>query len=153
MYSYKDIIELQRKKDISDINYYNYEYCHNESELITKMKDQNKMDVPMSVQSHVHEFESSVKLAEENDDRHNHRFAGVTSEVIPLPNMRHKHVIFTKTDFFDHLHDVAAETEPNIDVGHGKHVHFVTGTTTIDDGHFHQFAFTTLIESPLLPPA
>jgi hypothetical protein len=104
-----------------------------------------------TVQTHTHEFESSTKLAEENEDRHNHRFAGVTSEVIPICRGKHKHAIFTLTDFFGHLHQVAVETEENINVGDGKHVHFVKGATTIDDGHFHEFAFATLIEAPLLP--
>lgn len=30
-------------------------------------------------QTHDHEFEGSTKLAEQGNDRHNHRFAGVTS--------------------------------------------------------------------------
>lgn len=104
-----------------------------------------------TVQTHTHEFLSSTKLAEEGDDRHNHRFAGVTSEVIPLSCGGHKHTVFTLTDFFGHLHQVAVETGPAICVGNGKHVHFVSGNTTMDDGHFHEFAFTTLIEAPLLP--
>ena len=103
------------------------------------------------VQTHTHEFESSTKLAEEGGDRHNHRFAGVTSEVIPLDCNDHKHAIFTLTDYFGHLHEVAVETGPVIYVGHGKHVHFVDGNTTLDDGHYHAFAFSTLVEAPLLP--
>jgi hypothetical protein len=114
-----------------------------------------------TVQTHTHEFASSTKLAEEGDDRHNHRFAGVTSEVIPIEEKdcedkyrkNHKHTIFTLTDFFGHLHEVALETDPAIYVGNGKHVHFVKGTTTMNDGHYHEVAFTTMIEAPLLPPA
>lgn len=102
-------------------------------------------------QTHTHEFTSSTKLAEEGDDRHNHRFAGVTSEVIPISGGGHKHTIFTLTDFFGHLHQVAVETGPAINVGNGKHVHFVKGVTTLNDGHFHEFAFATLIDAPLLP--
>ncbi|TDT61057.1 YmaF family protein [Fonticella tunisiensis] len=101
-------------------------------------------------QTHVHEFLGSTRLAERGEERHNHRFAGVTSEVIPLPGGGHKHAILTNTDFFDHLHEVGVETGPAIPVGNGKHVHFVEGETTIDDGHFHEFVFATLIESPLL---
>lgn len=33
-------------------------------------------------QTHNHEFLGSTRFAEEGDDRHNHRFAGVTSEAI-----------------------------------------------------------------------
>lgn len=103
-----------------------------------------------TVQTHTHEFESSTKLAEEGDDRHNHRFAGVTSEAIPSDG-NHTHTVFTLTDFFGHLHQVAVETGPAVYVGNGKHVHFVEGRTTMDDGHYHEFAFSTLIEAPLLP--
>ncbi|WP_342045874.1 YmaF family protein [Bacillus sp. OTU530] len=102
-----------------------------------------------TIQTHVHEFVSSTKLAEEGDDRHNHRFAGVTSEVIPKGD-NHVHVIFVNTDFLDHHHEVAIETGPAIPVGNGKHVHFVKGTTTLDDGHVHELEFATLIQKPLV---
>lgn len=102
-------------------------------------------------QTHVHEFLGSVKLAEEDDDRHNHRFAGVTTEVIPLKHGGHKHAFMVNTDFFDHHHEVAGETGPAIKVGNGKHVHFAEGKSTCVDKHFHNFQFATLIESPLLP--
>lgn len=101
-------------------------------------------------QTHDHEVEGSVMFAEEGDDRHNHRFATVTTEVIPLGDGKHKHAFCVNTDFFDHHHEVAGETGPNICVGDGKHVHFAEGSTTIDEGHFHRYQFATLIESPLL---
>lgn len=101
-------------------------------------------------QTHVHEFEGSTKLAEESEERHNHRFAGVSSEAIPSGSS-HVHGIFTNTDFFDHLHEISMQTGPAIDVGGGKHVHFVEGITTLDDGHVHNFEMATLIERPLLP--
>ena len=97
----------------------------------------------------MHEFVASTKLAEEGDDRHNHRFAGVTSEVIPKGNS-HVHVLLTNTDFLDHHHEVGIETGPAINVGDGKHVHFVKGSTTLDDGHVHQLVFATLIQKPLV---
>lgn len=102
-----------------------------------------------TVQTHVHEFVASTKLAEEGEDRHNHRFAGVTSEVIPKDNS-HVHVIFVNTDFLDHHHEVAIETGPAIPVGDGKHVHFIKGVTTLDDGHVHDLEFSTLIQKPLV---
>lgn len=101
------------------------------------------------VQSHVHEFQGSTKLAEECEDRHNHRFAGVTSQVI-LTGDTHIHGIFVNTDFLDHHHEIAAVTGPPVDVGGGKHVHFVESVTTFDDDHFHEFQFATLILSPLV---
>ena len=102
------------------------------------------------VQTHVHEVQGSVMLAEECDDRHNHRFATVTTDAIPLPHGDHKHGFMVNTDFFDHHHEVAGETGGAICVGQGKHVHFARGKSTINDGHFHGFQFATLIESPLL---
>jgi len=107
-----------------------------------------------AVQTHDHEFLGSTKLAEEGDDRHNHRFASVTSQVIPLSGGGHKHSFFVNTDFFEnHHHEVAGETGANIPIpgSNGKHTHFVLARTTIDDGHFHEYQFITLIEDPLIP--
>lgn len=102
-------------------------------------------------QTHVHEFEQSTKLAEEGDDRHNHRVAGVTSEVIPIGGGRHVHAILSNTDFLDHHHEIGVTTGPDIPIpGTNKHVHVVSGTTTLDDNHNHDFLFTTQIESPLV---
>ena len=109
-----------------------------------------KPPCPPTAQTHVHEIQGSVMLAEEGNDRHNHRFATVSGEVIPLPNGRHKHAFMVNTDFLDHHHEVGGESGPNIDVGHGKHVHFGMGQSTCNDGHFHNFQFASLIESPLV---
>lgn len=113
------------------------------------MNDQPKVQSEQEIQTHVHEFTASTKLAEEDEDRHNHRFAGVTSEVIPTRNS-HIHAIFVNTDFLDHHHEVGILTGPAINVGHGKHIHLVNGTTTLDDGHVHELLFTTLIDKPLV---
>lgn len=148
MNSYREIMGAQRKYAEESDDWRDAEATRNHA----KTASVRKSPCPQpSVQTHTHEFEASTKLAEEGDDRHNHRFAGVTSEVIPIPGGSHKHAIFTLTDFFGHLHEVAVETGPAIGVGNGKHVHFVSGNTTMDDGHFHEFAFTTLIDAPLLP--
>ncbi|WP_051624358.1 YmaF family protein [Clostridium akagii] len=102
-------------------------------------------------QTHVHEFAESTKLAENGEDRHNHRVAGVTSEVIPIGNGQHVHAILSNTDFLDHHHEIGVTTGPNIQItGTNKHVHVVKGSTTIDDGHNHDFLFTTQIDSPLV---
>ena len=101
-------------------------------------------------QTHVHEFLGSTKLEDENGNIHNHRFAGVSGEAIP-ERKSHIHKIRTRTDVFDHFHEIEVSTGPAIDVRNGKHVHFVKGETTFNDGHDHDFQFATLIESPLLP--
>ncbi|MBU5484345.1 YmaF family protein [Clostridium sp. MSJ-11] len=109
----------------------------------------NGSNDPNGSQTHVHEFEGSTRLAEQGAERHNHRFAGVTSEVIPMGNS-HVHAILTNTDFFeDHHHELGVTTGLAINVGGGKHIHLATGVTTIDDGHNHSFIFTTLIQDPL----
>jgi hypothetical protein len=99
--------------------------------------------------THVHEFLGSTKLAELKEDPHNHRFAGVSGEVIPVGNS-HVHNIFTRTDFYeDHFHEICVRSGPAICVGDGKHVHFVCGVTTRVDDHVHEFVFATLIEDPI----
>ncbi len=149
----QDYLEYQKNlQEINNRKYYDkFPNYQNRNTLNTNNKNILSKHTETETQTHVHEFENSTKLAEENDDRHNHRVAGVTSQVIPLPGGNHKHVILSNTDFFDHHHEIGVETGPAIDVGNGKHVHFVKGKTTIDDGHFHNFAFTTQIQSPLLP--
>lgn len=105
-------------------------------------------------QFHVHEFEGSTKLAEEGDDRHNHRFAGVSGEAIKQGNS-HFHIIKTRTDFVDHFHEIQVKSGPAIIVNPGekvlKHVHFVEGVTSENDEHRHDFVFATLIEAPIFP--
>ena len=103
---------------------------------------------------HTHEFEESTKLAETGDDRHNHRVAGVTSEPIAVPG-GHVHAIDkANTDFLDHHHEIGVTdviTGINIPIpGTNKHVHVVSGTTTVMDQHSHDFLFTTQIDSPLV---
>ena len=103
------------------------------------------------VQRHVHEFEGSTQLAEEGDDRHNHRFAGVTGQAIRVGKSHVHEIDLTNTDFFNHFHKLKKiRTGPAIPVGNGKHVHFVTGQTTFNDGHVHTFKFATLIQAPLV---
>jgi hypothetical protein len=101
------------------------------------------------VDRHDHEFLGSTQFADIGNTRHNHRFSGVTSEAIPI-NQNHVHTIRTRTDYFGHFHDVIITTGPAIILQDGKHIHFVRGTTTFEDGHVHQFVFATLIEAPSL---
>jgi len=110
----------------------------------------DKRDCEEEMQTHTHEFEGSVMLAEEGEDRHNHRFAGVSGEAIRVPGS-HVHEIKTRTDFFEnHFHNIKSVTGPAIDVGNGKHVHFDRAQTSENDEHFHNLQFATLIEDPLL---
>jgi len=120
-----------------------------ETNIISTLKGKNS---EVETQTHVHEFGESVKLAEAGNDRHNHRVAGVTSEIIPIEGGRHVHVFgVINTDFLDHHHEIGGTTGPNIPIpGTVKHVHVISGTTTLVDGHVHDFLFTTQIDSPLV---
>lgn len=101
-----------------------------------------------AAQSHVHELVGSVNLSQDGDNRHNHRFSAVTKEIL-IGDVGHRHAFVANTDFFGHFHEVSGETGPAISVGDGKHVHFLAGVTSFNDGHAHKFQFTTFIESPL----
>lgn len=100
-------------------------------------------------QKHVHEFVGSTGI-EDGNTLHNHRFAGVTDQAVPIHGGSHKHKILTNTDFFNnHFHEIEDFTGPAIDVGNGRHVHFVRGKTTVNDRHSHNYRFATLIENPV----
>ncbi|WP_088041474.1 YmaF family protein [Bacillus sp. EAC] len=123
---------------------------HRDPSNFERQRNKESNNSSQKAQTHVHEFLASTKLAEEGDDRHNHRFAGVTSEVIPKGRHSHIHRITVNTDFLDHHHEVIIETGPPIPVGNGKHVHFVRGMTTENDEHDHDLEFATLIDKPLV---
>lgn len=96
---------------------------------------------------HVHEFLGSTRFTEEGEEAHNHRFSGVSGPAIPTGSS-HVHRIVTLTDNTDHFHRIEDTTGEAIPVGEGRHVHFVRGETSFDDGHRHEFIFATLIENP-----
>ncbi|MBS5931696.1 MAG: YmaF family protein [Clostridiales bacterium] len=103
-------------------------------------------------QTHVHEVLGSVRLAELRKDPHNHRFAGVTEEVMEVPG-GHIHKFFTKTDFYeDHFHPICVKTGLQVIVGTGdnaRHVHFIDSQTEVEDNHCHKFIGATLIDNPI----
>ena len=112
----------------------------------------NQMDCCKKPQTHVHEVVGSVRLAELKEEPHNHRFAGVTDEVIWVPG-GHIHKLQTKTDFYeDHFHPICVHTGINVQVGKcddARHVHFIDDNTQVEDGHCHEFIAATLIENPI----
>lgn len=106
-------------------------------------------------QRHVHEFTGSTRLAELEEEPHNHRFAGVSGEA-KGPEATHFHILKTRTDFFDHFHEIVVKTGPPIivnpeerDPNKRRHVHFVESVTSCNDGHRHEFIVATLIEAPI----
>ncbi|WP_312651496.1 YmaF family protein [Aminipila sp.] len=101
-------------------------------------------------QTHVHETLGSVEIAEPNSDPHNHRFATVTGQSIPVCGNNHIHDLKFRTDFYEeHFHEFCGTTGPAIFVGCGRHVHFIESVTTIDEGHKHAFRVATLINNPI----
>lgn len=101
-------------------------------------------------QNHVHELTGSTRIVNECDDCHNHRFCTVTGEAIFLRNQNdHYHEVALITDFSDgHYHEFCTKTSGAIEVGNGKHVHFLFDRTESQDGHVHELQAATLIESP-----
>lgn len=98
---------------------------------------------------HNHEFLSSTDLEEDDEGQeHNHRIAGVTGPPI-RQGMSHIHRIEEFTDTFgDHFHKICDTTGPAIWISKDKHIHLVKGETSVNDGHDHDYYFTTLIEDP-----
>lgn len=100
-------------------------------------------------QKHVHEVLGSVMIAE-RDDPHNHRFATISGEAIPLCNGDHVHEVRFRTDFYEnHYHEFCGTSGGAIDVGGGRHVHFIESQTNIEDRHLHCFRVAFLIENPI----
>lgn len=101
-------------------------------------------------QRHVHEFQSSVKFTGREEERHNHRTAGVTGEAIPVGRGRHVHKLDENTDFADgHYHQICETTGVDIPIpGTNRHTHVICGQTSRNDGHCHKFSFITQVESP-----
>lgn len=101
-------------------------------------------------QRHVHEVVGSVQIAEPVCDPHNHRFATVSDEAIPIGNGDHVHEIRFRTDFYeDHYHEFKGRSGGAVDVGGGKHVHFAEAMTDMEDGHRHKFKVASLIDNPI----
>lgn len=100
-------------------------------------------------QRHVHEVQGSVEIAEAEEDPHNHRFATVTGQAIPIGKGDHIHEVKFRTDFYeDHFHEFSGKTGGMIKVG-DRHVHFLESVTTVNDGHRHKFRLSTFIDNPI----
>lgn len=105
--------------------------------------------VPEREQEHVHEITGSTATIIEGRECHNHRFCTVSGEAMKMGNS-HIHEVKFHTDFADeHFHEFWGRTSQAIDVGNGKHVHFLKDFTEEQDGHKHRFQVATLIDSPI----
>lgn len=100
-------------------------------------------------QKHVHEITGSTAVVSECNECHNHRFCTVSGEAIKM-GTSHVHEVKFRTDFADeHYHEFCGKSSPAIDVGNGKHVHFINEFTDKEDGHKHKFQVAFLIDSPI----
>lgn len=126
--------------------------CKRNSYRVWPSEAANECRPRPSAQTHTHEFTASTELALHGNLRHNHRFAGVTSEAIPVGN-NHIHKIKVNTAFdIGHYHEVVVRTGPGITVNPDApleeqvHIHFVEGETTVNGAvlHDHDLRFSTL---------
>lgn len=113
-----------------------------------KQKDQYEEDT-YKRKGHNHEFQSNVDYKKDDEGMdHSHRMVGVTG---PSINYGKSHVhrlrVFTDTSG-DHYHEVSDITGPALYINNKKHVHLIKGTTSYDDGHKHDYYFTTSVEDP-----
>lgn len=101
-------------------------------------------------QFHVHEILGSLMIAERKEDPHNHRFATVSGQAIPIGNGDHVHEVEFRTDFYEeHFHLFKGRSGGMLQVGGGRHVHFAAAETTVNDGHKHEFRVAALINDPI----
>lgn len=102
------------------------------------------------MQEHVHEITGSTGIFQECEGCHNHRFCTVSGEAKFIPGTQdHFHEVKLRTDFADgHYHEICGKSSGAINVGGGKHVHFLTAFTGEADGHRHKFQAASLIDSP-----
>lgn len=99
-------------------------------------------------QNHVHELLGSTDFEGNCSGCHNHRIATVSGEAIKTCKS-HIHEVTFRTDFADeHYHEFCGKTGEAIDVGGGKHVHYLKDCTEQENGHEHKFQLATLIDSP-----
>jgi hypothetical protein len=111
------------------------------------MFSDNSCYPPDREQFHVHEVQGSVEIAEREEDPHNHRFATVSGQAIPIGQNNHFHRVAFRTDFYEnHFHEFCGRTGGAIPVG-DRHVHFLESETTFNDGHRHEFRLSTFMQN------
>lgn len=137
-------MSLYAYSDDHDSGYYAYIQSHPNCDEICR-----EPCPPPHAQRHVHEVQGSVLIAEREEDPHNHRFATVSGQAIPVGRGDHIHKVQFKTDFYEnHFHEFEGKTGGAIRVG-DRHVHFLESCTTVSDGHKHEFRVATLIDNPI----
>ena len=104
---------------------------------------------PSCEETHLHEVQGSVRIAEIGSDAHNHRFATISGRAIPARTRDHVHEVFFRTDSYEgHFHEFSGRTTGAYPIC-GGHVHYLANTTSSCDGHTHTFRVITHIDSPI----
>lgn len=122
-------------------NYNSYSSYNKEDDQYQKENYERK--------GHNHEFQSSVDYEKDDEGmEHSHHIAGVTGPAIKY-GQSHVHKVYGFADTStDHYHEINDTTSTALYINEKKHVHVLRGKTTYDDGHKHDYYFTTLIEDP-----
>lgn len=125
---------------------------YNQYDSYNKQNDQYQ-EQSYERKGHNHEFQSSVNYEKDDEGmEHSHHITGVTGPDIKY-GQSHVHKIHVLTDTSgDHYHEINNTTGPALYLNGQKHVHLLIGLTTYDDGHTHNYYFTTLIDDPASVP-
>lgn len=95
-------------------------------------------------QLHTHEFQGSTFATGACAA---HRFAGVSSEAIVLPDGGHVHTVCSNTTYNGHFHVLELQTSRAIETCDGQHVHFIRGEASVNEGHSHIVQAATMISA------
>ena len=126
--------------------------CGNEYTTYSNNQNRSRENNCYEDQKHVHELLGSTRIKDASCDSecHNHRFALITGEAERTRDgCSHIHKVEITTDFYeDHYHEFCGYTDEAIEVGCGRHVHFINDAVEEENGHIHEFIAATLIEDP-----
>lgn len=95
---------------------------------------------------HTHEICAGLEFAGAGAEMHSHRCKAMLFGTQSMPCGGHRHQVSIQTNFCGHNHRITGECGPAIHVGNGKHVHFISGTSSCDNGHSHRHQFCTSID-------
>ena len=108
------------------------------------MSEEQKETQRMRHMQHSHDF--CMSLGSAGMDGHSHRCKGMLHDMMPMSCGGHRHRYSMNTDFSGHNHRITGECGPAINLGGGKHIHLISGSTACDCGHSHRFEFCTSID-------
>lgn len=100
-----------------------------------------------TLSKHVHEIQGTLDMTSNYEEQHNHNFAAISDEGIPIGSNDHIHEVRFQTDaFHHHTHEFIGRTSGAVPVG-DHHVHFLSSETDYEEGHNHRFNFVTFMDN------